>query len=225
MIQRVYERACASSAEAVFVATDDKRIVKAVQAFGGKVVMTSSAHKSGADRIYEAAQLIGFADDISVVNVQGDEPLMPAAAIDQVAQLLTAGSRVATLMEALKKPEEIFDPNIVKVATDNFGRALYFSRAPIPWRRGDFDLGDTDNIDLHGWYKHLGIYSYKLNFLKDFTAWPMAWLEKIEALEQLRVLANGETIQLAKSSTEIPPGIDTPDDVDSVLEALSRESL
>ena len=225
MIQRVYERACESSAKAAFVATDDKRIVEAVHGFGGQVIMTSADHESGTDRIYEAALSIGLADDEVVVNVQGDEPLMPAAAIDQVAGLLSGGARMATLMEALKSSEEIFDPNVVKVVADNVGRALYFSRAPIPWSIGDFDHRSADVADLRGWYRHLGIYSYKMRLLKEFVAWPMATLEQTEALEQLRVLANGESIRVAEPHAEIPPGIDTPEDVARVLEALSGEGL
>ncbi len=223
MIQRVYERASRSNASAVYVATDDKRIAEAVINFGGQVIMTAEEHESGTDRIHEAAAALGLDDDAIVVNVQGDEPLIPADAVNQVAGLLAGDVRMATLMTGLKQSEEIFDPNIVKVVTDDAQRALYFSRAPIPWSRSDFHLSSQNIIDAQGWYRHLGIYSYRMSLLRDFVTWPTATLERTEALEQLRVLANGERIQMAQSVVYIPPGIDTPEDVPNVLEFLSEE--
>ena len=223
MIQRVYERAVTSDAVAVYVATDDERIAESVMSFGGQVVMTSTEHLSGTDRIYEAASAQGLNDDAIVVNVQGDEPLMPAEAINQVAGLLAGDARMATLMTALRQSSEIFDPNIVKVVTDETDRALYFSRAPIPWSRSDFDQGKKDVSGVQGWFRHLGIYSYRMSLLREFITWPVARLERTEALEQLRVLANGERIQIAKSRVDIPPGIDRPEDVPNVLEALAGE--
>ena len=149
---------------------------------------------------------------------------MPAEAINQVADLISGDVRMGTLMTAVKHSAEIFDPNIVKVVTDDVNRALYFSRAPIPWSRSGFDQERNDLADIQGWYRHLGIYSYRMSLLRDFVTWPIARLERIEALEQLRVLANGERIQIVQSVVNIPPGIDTPEDVPNVLETLEGKN-
>jgi len=223
MIQRVYEKARSSNAESVYVATDNEQIAESVLQIDGQVIMTSEQHESGTDRIHEAALSLGLEDDEIVVNVQGDEPLIPVDAINQVAELLSGDARMATLMAAINHPEEIFDPNIVKVVTDDAGRALYFSRAPIPWSRAEFDQGKKAVDDLQGWHRHLGIYSYRMSLLKDFVTWPTAGLERTESLEQLRVLANGEPVQIAQSLVDIPPGVDTPEDVSHVLDVLAGE--
>ena len=223
MIQRVYEKARSSNAESVYVATDNEQIAESVLQIGGQVIMTSEQHESGTDRIHEAALSLGLEDDEIVVNVQGDEPLIPVDAINQVAELLSGDARMATLMTVINHSEEIFDPNIVKVVTDDAGRALYFSRAPIPWSRAEFDQGKKAVDDLQGWHRHLGIYSYRMSLLKDFVTWPTAGLERTESLEQLRVLANGEPVQIAQSLVDIPPGVDTPEDVSHVLDVLAGE--
>ena len=223
MIQRVYEKARSSNAESVYVATDNEQIAESVLQIDGQVIMTSEQHESGTDRIHEAASSLGLEDDEIVVNVQGDEPLIPVDAINQVAELLSGDARMATLMTAINRSEEIFDPNIVKVVTDYAGRALYFSRAPIPWSRAEFDQGKKAVDDLQGWHRHLGIYSYRMSLLKDFVTWPTAGLERTESLEQLRVLANGEPVQIAQSLVDIPPGVDTPEDVSHVLDVLAGE--
>lgn len=223
MIQRVYEKARSSNAESVYVATDNEQIAESVLQIDGQVIMTSEQHESGTDRIHEAASSLGLEDDEIVVNVQGDEPLIPVDAINQVAELLSGDARMATLMTAINHSEEIFDPNIVKVVTDDAGRALYFSRAPIPWSRAEFDQGKKAVDDLQGWHRHLGIYSYRMSLLKDFVSWPTAGLERTESLEQLRVLANGEPVQIARSLVDIPPGVDTPEDVSHVLDVLAGE--
>ena len=223
MIQRVYEKARSSNAESVYVATDNEQIAESVLQIDGQVIMTSEQHESGTDRIHEAASSLGLEDDEIVVNVQGDEPLIPVDAINQVAELLSGDARMATLMTAINHSEEIFDPNIVKVVTDYAGRALYFSRAPIPWSRAEFDQGKKAIDDLQGWHRHLGIYSYRMSLLKDFVTWPTAGLERTESLEQLRVLANGEPVQIAQSLVDIPPGVDTPEDVSHVLDVLAGE--
>lgn len=223
MIQRVYEKARSSNAESVYVATDNEQIAESVLQIDGQVIMTSEQHESGTDRIHEAALSLGLEDDEIVVNVQGDEPLIPVDAINQVAELLSGDARMATLMTSINHSEEIFDPNIVKVVTDDAGRALYFSRAPIPWSRAEFDQGKKAVDDLQGWHRHLGIYSYRMSLLKDFVTWPTAGLERTESLEQLRVLANGEPVQIAQSLVDIPPGVDTPEDVSHVLDVLAGE--
>lgn len=216
LVQHVYVQAKKSAAQRVVVATDDQRIADVVHGFGGHVVMTSSTHESGTDRLEEAVRILGLSDDDIVVNVQGDEPLIPPAVIDQVAVNL-ANSQVpmATLCEPVSRLADIRNPNIVKVVMNAQGIALYFSRAPIPYARDDFPVA-TDECRFDGWFRHLGIYAYRVTLLRQFVSWSMAPLERIEKLEQLRVLWNGVGIHVAESCVSIPPGVDTPDDLERV---------
>ena len=218
MIRRVYEQASNSDADAVFVATDDGRIADEVKRFGGRVVMTSPDHSTGTDRIFEATSLIGIADDDIVVNVQGDEPLIPPAVINKVAEMIDLDVQMSTLCEPIVDPKEVFDPNVVKVVADTNGIALYFSRAPIPWSRDHF--GSASVPDGVNWYRHLGIYAYTAAMLARFVTWDPAPLEEAEKLEQLRALSNGEKIKIAISPDKIPPGIDVPEDVERTLKVL-----
>jgi len=218
MIQRVFEQASSSSAKRVVVATDDDRIIEEVRRFGGEAVMTDSAHVSGTDRIHEATKKLGLASDEVVVNVQGDEPLIPPSVIDRVADLMRGDVRMASLCEAITDRDDVFNPNIVKVVRDQDDIALYFSRAPIPWDRDRF--GGEDKIPPAGWYRHLGIYAYTVSLLESFVSWPPAELEMTESLEQLRVLANGEKIRVEETRESMPPGIDAPEDVARTLEIL-----
>jgi 3-deoxy-manno-octulosonate cytidylyltransferase (CMP-KDO synthetase) len=216
LVQHVYVQAKKSAALRVVVATDDQRIADVVHGFGGQVVMTLPTHESGTDRLEEAVRILGLGDDDIVVNVQGDEPLIPPAVIDQVAVNL-ANSQVpmATLCEPVSRFSDIRNPNIVKVAMNAQGIALYFSRAPIPYARDDFPVA-TDECRFDGWFRHLGIYAYRVTLLRQFVSWPMAPLERTEKLEQLRVLWNGIGIHVAESCVSIPPGVDTPDDLERV---------
>ena len=218
MIQRVYERASSSEATRVCVATDDNRVADAVRSFNGQVVMTSADHPTGTDRINEAVDLLGLPADEVVVNVQGDEPLMPPEAINQVAGAVTGAVRMATLKEKIQDQDEIFDPNIVKVVTGADDLSLYFSRAPIPWSRKQFPV--TDATLTGDWFRHLGIYAYTVSMLADFVSWPPSTLEQMESLEQLRVLENGQAIRVLESSHHLPPGIDVPADVEKTLDLL-----
>lgn len=218
MIQRVYERASQSSAQRVVVATDDARVATAVRGFGGEVCMTSTDHESGTDRIQETAGQLGLEPDHLVVNVQGDEPLIPASIIDQVAVNLAANPEagMATLSVPIDDPAQFNDPNCVKVVTDKLGLALYFSRAPIPFPR------DRESLELprSGAFRHVGIYAYRVAFLHRFVAWPMSQLEATEKLEQLRALENGVRIHVAEAA-EIPPaGVDTEHDLGVVRKIL-----
>ena len=218
MIQRVYERACASSATRVVIATDDPRIVDAASGFGAEVLMTSPDHASGTDRIEEVARLLDLAAEDIVVNVQGDEPLIPAAVIDQVAANLAANPEagIATLCEPVTSAEDMFNPNIVKLVTDARGFALYFSRAPIPWDRDEFAGGQpAKDVSIEA-RRHLGIYAYRVGFLHDFVQWPVAALEQRESLEQLRAMANGTRIHVAEAVETVPPGVDTAADLELV---------
>ena len=221
MIRRVYEQASSSDAQAVYVATDDTRIAEEVARFGGRVIMTRADHPSGTDRIFEAATQIGLGDDDVVVNVQGDEPLMPPSVINKVAEMIDSSVQMSTLCERIKDPAEIFDPNVVKVVADANGLALYFSRAPIPWSRDHFGSGSVS--EGLSWYRHLGIYAYTAAMLARFVTWDTAPLEEAEKLEQLRALSNGERIKIAISPEKIPPGIDVPGDVERTLKALKED--
>ncbi|MGQ9425197.1 3-deoxy-manno-octulosonate cytidylyltransferase [Gilvimarinus sp. F26214L] len=224
MIQHVYERALQSAAERVAIATDDQRIVDAVTAFGGTAYLTREDHQSGTDRLQEAATLMGLSDDAIVVNVQGDEPLIPPRVIDQVAGNLArdAQSSVATLCEAIPDAATFRDPNAVKVVRDNNNRALYFSRAPIPWPRDQFAADAEGSETPPAAYRHIGIYAYRVKLLHDFVTWPMAPLENIEKLEQLRVLWQGRRIHVDEASATVPGGVDTAADLERVRSLMTE---
>ena len=220
MIRRVYEQASESDADTVCVATDDARIADEVESFGGRVTMTALGHPTGTDRIFEAASLIGLSDDDIIVNVQGDEPLIPPSVINKVAAMIDSNVQISTLCELIVAPDEVFDPNVVKVVADANDIALYFSRAPIPWSRDHF--GSRSIPDGISWYRHLGIYAYTAAMLARFVTWGPAPLEEAEKLEQLRALSNGEKIKIAISPEKIPPGIDVPGDVERTLKVLKE---
>lgn len=222
MIQRVYACAQLSEAERVLVATDDQRIAKVVTGFGGEVCMTSADHQSGTDRLQEVVKKLALADEDIVVNVQGDEPLIPAAVINQVAQNLADNieASCATLCEPLSSREDCFNPNIVKVVSDEKGLALYFSRAPIPWDRDAFSQANQSVPHLAR--RHIGIYAYRVSLLHQFVQWPQAALESIEKLEQLRILAHAHKIHVATACEAVPGGVDTPEDLQRLNAALGR---
>lgn len=223
MIQRVYEQAQKSRADAVYVATDDERIREAVQAFGGEAIMTRAYHETGTDRIREATSAVGLAADDIVVNVQGDEPLMPSQAINQVALGIDGQVRMSTLKEPLMDMTDVMNPNVVKVVVDADDVALYFSRAPVPWSRDDFGDENLGTLPAAAWFRHLGVYAYTVGMLEHYVSWPASQLEQLEKLEQLRVLANGEKIRVLTCDAEIPPGIDVPEDVPRTLARLGAE--
>ncbi len=225
MIQHVVERALDSQASCVVVATDDERIAETVTRLGVVAVMTASEHQSGTDRIWEAVSTLEMDDSSIVVNVQGDEPLLPSRCIRQAAELVAAQSDcgVATLFEAMRSAHEIFDSNTVKVVADVRGYALYFSRAPIPWERGKFNQGQISG-DASAWRRHLGIYAFRRWALERFVTLPQSKLEFLESLEQLRLLENGIPIAITRSEVDIPAGVDTAADVERVRAYLKRES-
>lgn len=222
MLWHVCQRAFESAAKSVVVATDDQRIADAVCAFEGDVCMTGSHHQSGTDRIAEVAALMGWGDDEVVVNLQGDEPLMPATMLDRVAQALHdhPDASVATLAVPLED-DEVFNSNAVKVVTDRHGMALYFSRASIPWKRGDFEQGLENS---QGMYRHLGLYAYRVGFLQRYVEWDPAPIEQQESLEQLRVLWQGERIAVAIADSAPPAGVDTEEDYQRVLDCIETPS-
>jgi 3-deoxy-manno-octulosonate cytidylyltransferase (CMP-KDO synthetase) len=208
LIQWTWENARGSAASRVLVATDDERIMERVEAFGGEACMTSAGHESGTDRIAEAAALLGLADERLVVNVQGDEPELTPALIDAVAATLDRDpdAEMATASHALPDAADFKDPNVVKVVIDESGRALYFSRAPIPFHREDPGAPQEAR-------RHVGIYAYRAGFLRRFSAWPPSRLEQAEKLEQLRALERGVAIAVHQSAEAPGPGIDTADDL------------
>jgi 3-deoxy-manno-octulosonate cytidylyltransferase (CMP-KDO synthetase) len=220
MIEHVYRQAEKSHAEEIIVATDDQQIYDVVNAFGGQACMTADTHQSGTDRLAEVVSIKQWADDDIIVNVQGDEPEMPAVLISQVADDMA--SHTDALMTTLSVPienfDDVIDPNVVKVVTDQQGYAQYFSRAPIPWHRDDFNNGLNQPANLELFARHIGLYAYRAGFLKEFVNWSAAPTEKIESLEQLRVLWHGKKIHV--SSAKAPPGIgvDTQADLDRVNE-------
>ena len=220
MIQRVWQQACKSSAARVVIATDDQRIEEATTAFGAEVCMTRDDHISGTDRLQEVAQTLGLSDDQIIVNVQGDEPLIPPEVIDQVATNLAKSSTagVATLCEPLSSVVDFVNPNTVKVVSDVTGNALYFSRAPIPFPR-DKSLG-SDNSLPEDARRHIGIYAYKVASINRFVDWDMAPLEQLESLEQLRFLHNNVAIHVADACAPVPGGVDTEEDLNNVINTL-----
>ena len=219
MLQRVWERASEAGAQRVLIATDDARILSHAQSFGAQVLMTRTDHSSGTDRLHEVAAQMGWPDDEIVVNVQGDEPLIPAAVVVQVADALARDVAVtaATLAEPLTEVAQLFDPNVVKVVRDVNGRALYFSRAPIPYARDSFSGGTPDVLPEPAiWLRHIGIYAYRVAALRRYVSWPRHPLEVLESLEQLRLLGMGEPMRADIACAKVPGGIDTAADLERV---------
>jgi len=221
MIVRVIERARQSGAERVVVATDDPRIHSAVTAYGADAVMTRSDHPSGTDRLAETVAQLGLPDDAIVVNLQGDEPLMPPALIRDVANVLAAhpAAEMATACHAITVMEDFQNPNIVKVVTDSEGFALYFSRAPIPWPREVMSGQSTAPIRA---FRHIGLYAYRAGFIGEYAAWPTCPLETTESLEQLRVLWHGRKIAVVEANEAPAAGVDTPEDLERVRRLYAR---
>jgi 3-deoxy-manno-octulosonate cytidylyltransferase (CMP-KDO synthetase) len=214
MVVHVCERARASGARSVTVATDDERIIKAVGDAGYRALMTRAAHPSGTDRIAEAATALGLGAQDIVVNVQGDEPLIDPGLIRDVAAMLERNreASMSTACHPIHDEASLANPNVVKVVLDAAGHALYFSRSRIPFPR------DTQGTC----YRHAGIYGYRNEFLQRFAGLPVSPIEKTEALEQLRALWHGYRIAVAVSAGEIPPGVDTPQDLEAVRRMLAQ---
>ncbi len=221
MIQHVYERALEAGAKDVIVATDDGRIADVVEGFNGNYCMTGVEHESGTERLAEVIQREAISGKRVVVNVQGDEPFIPAANIRQVAENLAENpaAKMATLSTPITDVEEVFNPNAVKVVTDKNGLALYFSRCGMPYDRDRFMGKEVDNIESIGEYyhRHIGIYAYRAEFVKQYIRMAPSPLEQIESLEQLRVLWHGENIHVETAVKPPPVGIDTPEDLAKLI--------
>jgi len=221
MIQWVVEKAKQSGASQVIVATDNDEVARVVTDFGGEVCKTRADHQSGTERLAEVMEIYDFDNDQVIVNVQGDEPFIPAENITQVARNLAnqqrtnqQQARMATLAVHIHDVEEAFNPNAVKVLTDKDGYAMYFSRSTIPYDRARF-LNEDRVASIGDFYlRHIGIYAYRAGFIKDYVQWPASQLEQIESLEQLRVLWQGEKIHVAVAETRLEvEGVDTPEDL------------
>jgi 3-deoxy-manno-octulosonate cytidylyltransferase (CMP-KDO synthetase) len=222
LIQWVWERARASAAASVIVATDDDRIARAARGFGAEVAMTDARHASGTDRIAEVVLARGLGAGEIVVNLQGDEPMMPAGVIADVAHALHArpDCGIATAAAPIGDIAEFLDPSCVKVLRAEDGSALYFSRAPVPWPR-EQALSGRPTAATGAW-RHVGLYAYRVRSLLLFAAWPPAALESIEKLEQLRALEHGMRIHVLVLDAALPAGVDTPADLERVRAILGR---
>lgn len=246
MIQRVYEAAKLSKADEIIIATDDERIANCAKAFGASVCMTLASHPSGTDRLQEVASILGFDRNDIVVNVQGDEPMIPPALINQVAENLSRNTwaSIASLCERMESLDSVFDPNNVKVVFNKQGEALYFSRAPIPWSRNhvslsSVSLGGTslnektsmknsvsyefkgNDLKQQSYYRHIGIYAYRAGFLNEYVKWQPSIMETVECLEQLRALDNGDRIHMDLACEAASAGVDTEKDLQEVRRLFS----
>lgn len=219
MLQHVWLRGCESDARDVVIATDDERIAAVADGFGANVCMTGDQHRSGSERIAEVAELMAWDDDVCVVNLQGDEPAMPPALINQCALLLADDSvDISTLASPLATREDFENPNVVKVVLDDADNALYFSRAAIPYPRNETGELDARSLALH----HHGLYGYRCGVLRQLVAAAPSGLELVEQLEQLRALSLGMTIRVGRPTARPGRGVDTEADLDAVAKELAR---
>ena len=225
LLQWVHERALGCGALEVLVATDDERIAAVAHGFGAQVVMTAAHHETGTDRIAEVARLAGWPADAVVVNLQGDEPLMPAQLVRQVAALLAhhESADIATLAAQLDSVTALLDPNVVKVVTTPQGRALYFSRAPIPWDRDSAMQGLTSQVSVAGARRHIGLYAYRVSALQRLAALPPTPLERLERLEQLRALEHDMDIRVAEAQVLPGPDVNTAADLQRAATLLAAQ--
>lgn len=224
MVVRVAQRAAQSRARRVVVAADDARVLQVCQNHGIEALLTRQDHVSGSDRLAEACALLGLAGDELVVNVQGDEPLIPPALIDDVARVLAERpeASMGTAAHAIHELAEYSNPNVVKVVMDARQMALYFSRAPIPWWRDGQSDGHFQALPEPAPLRHIGIYSYRAGFLRQFPQLPPAPIESLESLEQLRALWHGHRIAVHVTEAAPGPGVDTPADLDRVRGILAN---
>ncbi|KEI35596.1 3-deoxy-manno-octulosonate cytidylyltransferase [Francisella sp. W12-1067] len=217
MIQRVFEQVSKSKFESIVIATDSHKIKDIAQNFGAHVILTKPEHASGTDRIAEAVLQLAYNDEDIVINVQGDEPLIPIENIEQVAELLVNKTEavVSTLCEKITSSEDIYNANNVKVVFDKDNYALYFSRASIPFERG---FSENKQVQQAEYFRHIGMYAYRVEFLKKYSSLSKAPIESYESLEQLRVLYNGYKIAVAKAIKSTPAGVDTLEDLEKIRE-------
>ena len=221
MIQHVHRLAMQSKADEVWIATDDERIEATTRGFGANVCMTSADHHSGTERLAEVCELQSWPDDLVVVNLQGDEPLLPPVLIDECAALLEDDSvGIGTLASPMETDEELRNPNVAKIVIDQHDNALYFSRAPIPYSRDEH----TDKLTMQTALRHHGIYAYRCAVLRQLIAAGPCDMEQCEKLEQLRALWLGITVRVGRASVRPGPGVDTEEDIAAVEDALESVS-
>jgi|TARA_B110000459_G_scaffold203978_1_gene263101 3-deoxy-manno-octulosonate cytidylyltransferase (CMP-KDO synthetase) len=220
MLQYVYDVAVASGARDVVIATDNEEIAETAKNFGAEVCMTDTDHVTGTERISEAVSILGYDDEDIIVNVQGDEPLLPPSAIAAVASDLDMhdSAKVSTICTQIKDEEELFNPNVVKVVCNHRGFAMYFSRAPIPWERESFALEPKKMLTPH--YRHIGLYAYRAGYLAQYIKITSTAVEQAESLEQLRMLMHGHRIHLVVTDDTIHPSVDTSEDFQKVKEIM-----
>jgi 3-deoxy-manno-octulosonate cytidylyltransferase (CMP-KDO synthetase) len=220
----VWQVASESGAAEVLIATDDQRIRDVAERFGAKVIMTGAGHPSGTDRVHEAVMAAGWPDQAIVVNLQGDEPLVPPELVAQVASTLASDpvAGIATLATPVTSLSAALDPNVVKVVSDADGRALYFSRAPLPFHRDGASAGIASQRRHDGMLRHVGLYAYRVAVLKRLAGLPPSPVEEAESLEQLRALWHGIPIAVARAAATPQPGVDTPADLERVRKLLAN---
>lgn len=222
MIYWTWQQARKSGAHRVIIATESQKVANVCHQFGAEVCMTGDHHQSGTERIAEVIELSLFADDEIIVNLQGDEPMMPAELIHQVAQGLEEFPEIpmSTLCEPIETLEKVFNPNMVKVSLDANHCAITFSRAPLPWARDEFS-GESKKLPKDfPYFRHIGLYAYRASFVKRYVNWPECRLEQVEKLEQLRVLWQGEKILVKQALQDAGVGVDTPEDLERLREIL-----
>lgn len=223
MLQYVYDAAMQSGAKAVYIATDHQLVFEAAKQFTSNVLMTKDTHQSGTERLAEVVDLLSLDKDTIVVNVQGDEPLLAAENVAQVAALLHhSQAPMATLSVDIHDVEEVFNPNAVKVVSNKAQNALYFSRSPIPFQRDSMLNLDKNAVKLEAFQRHVGIYAYRAGFIKEYLELSVSPLELLESLEQLRVLYHGYDIKVEKAKFPVHAGVDTPEDLAKVIEFLKH---
>lgn len=227
MVFWTWQQARKSGAHRVIIATESNRVAEVCHQFGAEVCLTADHHQSGTERIAEVIELSLFPDEEIIVNLQGDEPMMPAELIHQVAQGLEQNPAIpmATLCEPIERLEDLFNPNIVKVSRDGGNCALTFSRAPMPWARDEFAAqAKTLPADFE-YYRHIGLYAYRAQFVKNYVAWPECRLEQVEKLEQLRVLWHGQKILVEQACCDAGIGVDTYEDLQRARQLMQSLSL
>jgi 3-deoxy-manno-octulosonate cytidylyltransferase (CMP-KDO synthetase) len=219
MLQHVFERAEESGAESIVIATDDERVRKVAEGFGATVCMTADTHETGTERIAETIDIVDYEEDDVIVGLQADEPFLPANVIKKLAgNLLTHDNiKIASICTPLTDPTELFNPSVTKVVLNHRNNAMYFSRAPIPWERGNFPVNGNQPDKLLGkHFRHIGLYAYRASFLSHYIEMEACPLEEMELLEQLRVLWNGGRIHMTIIKQQLPSGVDTEADLQAV---------
>lgn len=224
MIQWTWQQAKKSGASRIIIATESEQVKTTCEGFGAEVCLTSEHHQSGTERIAEVIELANLADDDIIVNVQGDEPMLPAELIHQVAEGLENQTEIqmATLCEPISDVQTVFDPHAVKVSRDVNSHAINFSRAPLPWSRDTFSDGLKSLPKNWDYKRHIGLYAYRAGFVKQYVAWPECELEHVEKLEQLRVLWHGTKILVLDALCDAGIGVDTAEDLQQVRQLLGQ---